>query len=265
MMLKSRVEVIACGIIAVVLCLAAAMMTFLVLLASDMLPAELALLVTDTPTPSPTATFTVTPTSTATPTPTPTPTATSTASPTFTPLPVPTDTPLPPTPPPPPTQAPAPPPPTDTPLPPTEPPSPQYDFRIEYQRRFSIGENGGCNGMHTIFISVKDLAGNPLDDIVVGDPYGNVEEVTGKKGPGKTEIDLWQNTLEIMVKRDAGGNPVGSEIGMPMSARTPEISDEELIAAGYCADQGDCSQMRTTDPFRCHGHFSYEIIFRRAW
>jgi hypothetical protein len=266
MMLKSRVEVITCGVIVVVLLLAATVMTCLVLLTSGMLTAEqLAFFATDTPTPSPTATPTATPTSTSTPTQTPTPTATST--PTLTPTPSPTATSLPPTkaPPPPPTKAPAAPRPTNTPVPPTEPPKPKLDFIVNYQRRFSMGENGGCVGMHTIFINVEDAAGNPLDGIVVGDRYGNVEEVSGKKGPGKTEIDLWENTLEIMVKRDADGNPVTSEIGMPMSSRTPEISDEDMVAAGYCTDYSDCTQMRSTDPYRCHGHFSYEIFFRRSW
>lgn len=262
-MLKSRTEIITCGLVVIFLLVAAGTVACLVLAANDMLPEELAFWATDTPTPSPTATRTPTPTRTNTPTRTPTPTSTSTPTLTPTSTAQPTDTPLP-TPTPHPTQKAAPRP-TNTPPPPTETPKPKYDFHIEYQRRYSMGENGGCAGMHTIFISVKDLAGNPLDGIVVGDPYGNVEETTSKKGPGKTEIDLWQNTLEILVKRDASGNPVTSEIGMPMSARTPEIPDEELIAAGYCADQNDCNAMRANDPYRCHGHFSYEIIFRRAW
>jgi hypothetical protein len=211
--------------------------------------------ITPTPTSTPTQPPMNTPEPTATPTSTPVPTATSL--PTATPLP--TDTP------PKPTPKPRPPTATPTPAPPTEAPTPANEFRIENQRRFSEGENGGCTGMHTIFITVRDLAGNPLNGVVVGDPWGNVEEVTGKKGPGKTEIDLWKNTMQILVKRDASGKTVTSEVGMPMSSRTPEISDEDLIAAGYCADASDCATMRSLDPYRCHGHFSYEIIFRRTW
>jgi hypothetical protein len=211
---------------------------------------------------------TAAPTATALPTDPPEPTAT----PTETPLPteppptdtvVPTDTPVPTVAA---TDTPAPPTDTPTPAPPTDTPVPNVDFVIVNQRRFSMAENGGCDGMHTVFIEVRDVNGNPLDGIIVGNKFNETDSLpTGRdKGPGKAQIDLWRNTYELTVKRDENGNQFSSESGVPMSSRTPEISDEDLIAAGYCADVSDCQIMRSVDPFRCHGHYSYEIIFQKT-
>ncbi len=94
----------------------------------------------------------------------------------------------------------APPPPTSsapTPTPtPEPPPQPDLDFRIATWRLKPVALNGCVQGGHTIFIDVLDVNGVPLDNIVVGDSWGNVETMTGSKGPGKAEIDLWSNTMD---------------------------------------------------------------------
>lgn len=207
-----------------------------------------------------------TPSATPLPTNTPAPTATSTQTPAPTVPPTPTETPLPTDTPIPPTRKPAPPTDTPTPAPPTNTPVPAVDFVIVSQRRYSKDENGGCSGMHTVFVKVQDVNGNPLDGIIVGNKWNDTNALaTGRdKGPGAAQLDLWKNTYEMAVKGDENGNTFTSQSGMPMSSRTPEISDEDLIAAGYCADMGDCQVMRSDDPYRCHGHFSYEIIFKKT-
>lgn len=141
-----------------------------------------------TSTPSPTATLTPAPTSTPTLTPTATPSPTFTVMPTATPSstatlsPTPADTPTP-----------TPVPPTPT---PTETPKPAVDFRIASWRLWPLALNSGCaKGMHEIFIHVLDVNGQPLDGIVLGDTWNNVEVTSGNKGPGRTEIDLWTNTM----------------------------------------------------------------------
>ncbi|MBI1881338.1 MAG: hypothetical protein HYR94_24420, partial [Chloroflexi bacterium] len=163
---------------------------------------------TSTATPSATPTSTLTPTLTPTSTPSPTNTAmpTATPSPTATPTPTPADTPTP-----------TPIPPTPT---PTETPKPAVDFRIASWRLWPLAQNSGCaKGMHIIFIHVLDVNGQPLDGVVVGDSWNNVEITTGNKGPGQTEIDLWSNTMEITVKRDAAsGQPYTSEVSFPFSS-----------------------------------------------
>jgi len=127
--------------------------------------------------------------------------------------------------------------------------------------------NSGCaKGMHTIFITVLDAAGNPLDGIVVGDSWNNVENVTGNKGPGKTEIDLWSNTMEMMVKRDAAtGQPFSSEISFPFSSFMTTIPNEQMIQAGYCANALECDWKREHDSYYCGGHYSWEVIFQRTY
>ncbi len=230
---------------------------------------------TPTYTPSPTYTPTHTPTPLPTDTPTPLPTDTPAATPTETPLPA-TDTPTagPPTP----TRTPTPAPPTDTPTP-TPPP---YDFVVAHLRLRTNEENGGvsangslqaCGFGQNIFVTVVDAAGNPLDGVVIGDTFNNesLKRITGSKGPGKAEYDLWKNGYSLLVIADPGaGRPVTSQISELMSSNDWEIPIPWLIEAHYCANEGECVSRRA-DPERvgnntlCWGHYSYEITFRRTW
>lgn len=119
--------------------------------------------------------------------------------------------------------------------------------------------------MHTIFIIVLDASGAPLDGVVVGDIYNNVEEVSGRKGPGRTEINLWANAMELTVKRDAvSGQPYTSQVTPIMGSFMTDISDEQLIQAGYCANEIHCQWMRENDSYHCGGHYSWEVFFQRT-
>lgn len=213
-----------------------------------------------TPSPSPTPTFTATstpipspthiPTSTPSPSPTPTPTATLT----LIPLPTPSDTPTPV-----PTSIPPTPTPTDT-------PTPGVDFRIISWRLWPLALNSGCaKGLHIIFIHVLDVNGQPLDGVVVGDSWNNVEVTSGNKGPGRTEIDLWTNTMEIVVKREAAtGQPYTSEVSFPFSSFMTTIPNEQMIQAGYCANELECEWKRANESYYCGGHYSWEVIFQKT-
>jgi hypothetical protein len=221
----------------------------------------------DTQPPSPaltqTAIFTLTssPTASATASPSPTGTATPTASATPTPTATVTATPSPTV-----TDTPTPAPPTPTPLP-TATPTPSVDFRLASWRLWPLEMNSGCaKGMHTIFIIVQDANGAPLDGVVVGDTWNNVEEVSGRKGPGRTEINLWANAMEITVKRDAAtGQPYTSEVSPPSGSFFTDIPNEQLAQAGYCANVDHCLWMKENDPWFCAAHYSWEIIFQRTY
>jgi hypothetical protein len=167
--------------------------------------------------------------------------------------------------PPSPTPIPAPPTPTPTPPEPTATPTAELDFRVALAQLLPIEENGGCLGMHTIFITVLDAAGNPLDGIVVGDTYNNVESATGSKGPGKAEIDLWLNAMEITVKRDQDGRTYKSEATRTLSSQTSLIPPEDKLAAGYCVSMGHCIDISGPGAGECHGHFSWRVTFQRSF
>lgn len=226
------------------------------------------------PTPTFTPTFTRTPrppdTATFTPSPSPTTTPTATATPTPTDMPVPTatvtpelPTPVPATPTPAEPAAPAP-----IPEPPTLTPAPEVatDFRIASWRLWPLALNSGCaKGMHVIFIHVLDVNGSPLDGIVVGDSWNNVEVTSGNKGPGRTEIDLWTNTMELLVKRNAAtGESYTSEVSFPFSSFMTTIPNEQMVQAGYCANDLECDWKREHDSYYCGGHYSWEVIFQKT-
>jgi hypothetical protein len=230
---------------------------------------------TKTPRPPATATATSTPTgtpvptSTATSTPVPTPTLnpTDTPLPTDTPVPTPTDTPVPAnTPPPAPTPTPEAPP-TDTPV-----PTPSVDFKVITQRMFTMEENGGdpqeggCGMNHTMYISLIDINGNPVDAVLnVAWPGGEQDIVTGDKGPGKAEWPMY-GSYWVKVLRDPSGREYTSEVTREMSSHHPAL--EDLVSGGYCLERSieECSELRDRGiGYLCYGHYSYEVVFQRQW
>ena len=153
----------------------------------------------------------------------------------------------------------APPPlPTPTPI-----PAAATDFRIATWRLRPLELNGCVQGGHTIFITVVDVNGNPLNNIVVGDSWNNVETMTGSKGNGLAEIDLWSNTMEMVVKRDGEtGQPYTSEVSFPFASFMTTIPNELMIASGHCANDLDCDWKRANDSYYCGGHYSWEVTFQ---
>ncbi len=217
-------------------------------------------------------TFTATPTPTSTPsaqppTRTATPTLTATPSPTFTPTATPTPTPSPTdTPSPAPTATRKPRPPTATPTP-APSPTPSVDFKLVSWKLWPLKLNGGCwgEGMHEIFVNVLDVNGAPLDGVVVGDTWNNVEVPTGMPGKpsGQAVIDLWANGMEIVVKRDqATGQPYTSEVSPLSESFAIKIPVEQLMQAGYCAGPEDCQKKQQEN--LCAAHYSGEIVFQKT-
>lgn len=189
------------------------------------------------------------------------PTPTEEISPTDTPVPTPA-----------PTNTPAPP--TNTPEP-TATPIPEVDFVITKQRLLTKDENGGCMGMHSIFSTVIDAAGNPIKGVELGDVWGNPGPVTGHKGddqPGLAVYDLYKNGFKIFVINDpTAGRPVTSQVTELLSSNDWEIGIPKLIEAGYCPDEGTCRVLWNSGVYGegnnslCWGHYSWEVVFQRTW
>jgi len=197
----------------------------------------------------------------------PTPTETPTVEPTATETDVPAA----------PTNTPVPVPPTDTPVPEaTATVKAEFDFVVKKQRIYTKQENGGCEGMHSIFIDVIDAQGNPIKGVQIGDEWGNPGPVTGHKGddrPGHAEWDLYKNGgFKVSVKNDpSAGRPVTSQVSDLLSSDDWKIGIPNLIAGGYCGDEGACRRDWNSGVFGeganslCWGHYSWELVFQRSW
>jgi hypothetical protein len=216
-----------------------------------------------TATPPPTATpipeqiqaVETTPTSTITPIP---PTDTP-APPTETPLP-PTETPLPE-----PTAIPAPP--TNTPEPTAtpEPTKPPVDFAVAEAHMVTNPSYNSCPGAHQIYVTVVDVNGNPIDGVTVEDTFHAVPpKITGEKGPGKVEYDLWNNGFSLVVTKNLDGAPATSEVTPKLSSWDEDIPDEWLVQANYCRDMADCAARKAHNQL-CRGHYSYNVVFKRTY
>lgn len=232
---------------------------------------------TPTKTPRPISTSTMTPTASPLPTDTPAPTATplpptDTPLPSDTPLP-PTDTPVPPTEtaplptdsPIPPTDTPIPPTntpkprPTNTPVLPTNTPKPKVDFRIKEIVAFVDGSLT-ATGMHNIYFTVIDVAGAPLDGIILKDTNNQPGEevITGSKGPGKAEFTMWAADYTFKVVGNVGGQAFSSETTHVLSVLYEHAVYDDLIRGGICSDAAAC---RALGPI----HYSYNVTFQRTW
>lgn len=205
------------------------------------------------------------------PTDTPIPTESPTEAPTATPLPpteVPTD--VPPTATPteaPPADTPTPAPPTATPEP-TATPAPAFDFVITELRVLGLGENnGGIEGAgsgRTIFITVIDAAGNPIDGAhIINTAEYPGEAISGDKGPGKAEILMDREVFRLKIDTVAGA-PVNGETSHNMSLMQPVPEDVvgKLGGPDYsnpaCVTLDNCS----LPPGK---HYSYVITFKRTY
>ncbi len=211
---------------------------------------------TRTPTPLPTPTATATQTETPSPTPTPAP-------PTNTP--VPAETPIPTETPAPPTNTPGPP--TDTPEPTAtpEPTKPPVDFVIAEAYMIPNPSYGGCPGAHSINVIVVDVNGAPMDSVIVEDTGHAVPpKVSGEKGPGKLEYDLWKNGFSLFVSKNQDGSPATSDITPKLSSVDEDIPDEWLVQANYCKDLQDCAERKAHNQL-CRGHYAYNVTFKKTY
>jgi hypothetical protein len=222
--------------------------------------------------PTQVVTPTLPPTSTSTPTITPLPTDTATVvvpvavAPTDTPVP-PTDTLAPPTDTPVPLPTEPPPPPTDTPEPtPTpEPTRPPVDYVVAEAYLMPNPSYNSCPGWHSIFVNVVDANGNLMDGVTIQDTFNAVPpHLTGEKGAGKLEYDLWNNGYSLMVTKNPDGSPATSEVTPKMSSWDEDIPDEWLVQANYCRDMADCAARKSSNQL-CRGHYSYTVTFKRTY
>ncbi len=216
---------------------------------------------TFTPTPTLPPTSTPTPPPTATPVPTEPPTNTPTpVVPTDTPAPAATDTPVP-------AVAKVAAPPTNTPEPTAtpEPTKPAVDFAVAQALMVPNPAYGSCPGLHNIFVTVVDAAGNPLNGVTVEDTFKAAPPHTaGDKGPGKLEYDLWDNGFSLQVTKKADGSPATSEQTPKLSSWDEDIPNEWLIQANYCKDMADCVERKGHNQL-CRGHYSYQVIFKQTY
>jgi hypothetical protein len=225
-----------------------------------------------TPTPIPTATLppTFTPTLAPPPTeevvpetsvaaaPTEEPTPTETLVPTETPIP-PTDTPVPAT------NTPAPPTDTPEPTPTPEPAKPPVDFVVVEAYLLPNPDYNSCPGAHQIFVTVVDVNGDALDGITVEDTFRAVPPlVSGQKGPGKLEYDLWNNGFSLEVTQKEDGSPATSEVTPKLSSWDEDIPDQWLVDAKYCRDLADCAARKSNNQL-CRGHYAYNVTFQKTY
>lgn len=146
---------------------------------------------------------------------------------------------------------------------------PNAQFHIvHYHVRGYEENNGGIfnnGGQHMIFITVLDENGAGIDGAVVKDALADdFSIVTGSKGPGKAEFEMFWEPYKLYVASTPSG-PVTSQISNQMNTAKPHIPD---IVGKMGPPENEYAICPTIDD-RCeppffHAHWSYEITFQRV-
>jgi hypothetical protein len=128
-----------------------------------------------------------------------------------------------------------------------------------------MAENGGCIGNHSIYVTVLEgpPPGRPLDGIVIGDTFNNIEVASGDKGPGRAEVTLWMNSMSLKVKRHINGTPFTSEESFSFTSHDELIPAEVLAANGYCEGNVDKCRWAQQNNQICRGHYSWRVTFHK--
>ncbi len=139
------------------------------------------------------------------------------------------------------------------------------DFCVTYQAMVPIWENGGCIGNHSIYVTVLQgpPPGRPLDGVVIGDTFNNIEVASGDKGPGTAEVTLWMNSMSLKVKRHIDGTPYTSEESYSFTSHDELIPAEVLAANGYCGGNVEECRARQNQNQVCRGHYSWKVTFHK--
>jgi len=87
--------------------------------------------------------------------------------------------------------------------------------------------------------------------------------ISGEKGSGKLEYDLWNNGFALEITKKADGAPATSEVTPKLSSWDEDIPNEWLVAANYCTDLNDCAARKSNNQL-CRGHYSYEVTFQKT-
>lgn len=145
-------------------------------------------------------------------------------------------------------------------------------FALTVRRLWTVEETGGflagglsvnCGFQHNLHVYVRDAAGNLLNGVTIREAGGVQQElVSGSKGSGMVEFDLYPPGKDVYVIRDVDGRQATSDTAA--APTVPQaISFDVLRGAHFCRDDADCTHFVSQNG--CYGHYSWDVEFRRNY
>ncbi len=152
-----------------------------------------------------------------------------------------------------------------TPAPPAASPSDKPYFKLVASRMWPKSENGDCRGQHLLRINVIDANGVRLNGVRLKGLYTGEIIVTGSqgKGDGIIEYDLYGTGEGFSVIQNDDGRDADSDRAEGFTTQSRDISQDLLVAGGYCTNDADCQIFY--DSWGCNGHHSWEATFQRNY
>lgn len=144
-------------------------------------------------------------------------------------------------------------------------PSDQPYFKLVASRMWNKAENGDCRGQHLLRINVIDANGVRINGVRLKGIYTGEIMVTGSqgKGDGVIEYDLYGTGEGFTVIQNDDGREAASDRAEGFTTQSRDISQDLLIAGGYCTNATDCQIFY--DSWGCNGHHSWEATFQRNY
>jgi uncharacterized protein YraI len=144
-------------------------------------------------------------------------------------------------------------------------PSDQPYFKLVSSRMWNKAENGDCRGQHLLRINVIDANGVRINGVRLKGIYTGEVMVTGSqgKGDGVIEYDLYSTGEGFTVIQNDDGREAASDRAEGFTTQSRDISQDLLIAGGYCTNASDCQIFY--DSWGCNGHHSWEATFQRNY
>jgi hypothetical protein len=154
---------------------------------------------------------------------------------------------------------------------PPPPPKASSPYVVKSVRVRPLGQDAQqCGGgEHNIFVQVVDPSGAPIDGVRIREVFTGNIHVTGEKGPGRVDYDIYMNGGGQVEVVDENNNPMSPQ-SRGMSANLPDW--DLFLDAGYCnckpyPDVESCKAGWEARDFRYmpNSHYVYEVVFQRTY
>ena len=151
------------------------------------------------------------------------------------------------------------------------PPKASTAYVVKNVRVRPLGQDAQqCGGgEHNIFVTVVDPGGAPIDGVRIREVFTGIVHVTGEKGPGRVDYDIYMNGGGQVEVVDENNNPLSPQT-RGMSANLPDW--DMFLDAGYCnckpyPDVDSCRAGWEARDFRYmpNSHYVYDVVFQRTY
>ena len=124
-------------------------------------------------------------------------------------------------------------------------------------------------GEHNIFVTVVDPGGAPIDGVRIREVFTGIVHVTGEKGPGRVDYDIYMNGGGQVEVVDEANNPLSPQTRghERQPARLGFVPGRRILQLQAYPDVDSCRAGWEARDFRYmpNSHYVYDVVFQRTY